>query len=225
MRRTLLILIMIICFCEMNAQRPSTGLWTIVSLPVNFSRHWQWHNDASYRTLGTSLLPFQYLYRTGVRYNFSEKLNTAAGMAFFSTKTDFDKSHHEFGFEFRLWQEGIYQPHLNEHFKLLLRLRTEERFFDATSNKASYTAYRFRFRAGIAHQLSDKWEVQLADEYMQQHKGDKLGFDQNRVNLSATYKINNAAQFQCGYIWIDWPGTDQHIATISFSKTISFYAH
>jgi hypothetical protein len=204
-------------------QRPETGIWFTVMAPVNFSKHWQWHNDAGYRTLGASVAPLQYLYRTGIRYNFNKQWGTAAGVAFFFTRTSFSKSNDEFGPEFRFWEEVNRQKQINKKLHWQLRLRTEQRFFAATSVKSKYTAWRFRFRTGLTQKINDKWSLQLADEYMQQQANQKLSFDQNRVMLSGICYVNKTTQLQGGYMWLRWPNDNQHILTVSFIKNISLH--
>lgn len=206
----------------MNAQeRPEKGIWTAINLPINFSKHWQWHNDAGYRTLGVSVEPLQYLYRTGVRYNFNRQTSTAAGIAFFFTKTNFDKTQHEFGPEFRFWEEVVTQYGLNKKLQLLLRFRAEQRFFSATSVKNEYTGYRFRFRPGLNQKLNDKWSLQLTNEYMRQVADHQFSFDQNRLTFSGIYQFDSSAQLQGGYMWLKWPNSHQHIVTFTFTKIIS----
>jgi hypothetical protein len=208
----------------LNAQqRPSTGAWLAVYAPLNFSKHWQLHNEGGYRTLGTSAEPLQYLYRTGIRYNFNKQWSTTAGVAFFFTRTSFSKTNDEFGHEFRLWQEMNYQHRINEKLHWQIRIRPEQRFFEATSVKTKYTAYRFRIRPGLTQKLNEKWSVQLADEYMRQQAHQKFSFDQNRLMLSALYHFNKTTQLQGGYMWLRWPNDNQHILAISFTKTISLY--
>jgi Protein of unknown function (DUF2490) len=206
-----------------SAQRPQTGQWFTLNMPVSFSKHWQWHNDAGYRTLGTSFTPLQYLYRTGIRYQFNKEWSSAAGVAFFFTKTDFDKAHHEFGNEFRFWEETLHQHPLNEKLQLLLRLRAEQRFFAATTVKNKYTGFRFRLRPGLNQKLTDKWSLQLTDEYMRQIAHQKFSFDQNRVTLSGIYHFNKSIQLHAGYQWLKWPDASQHIFSVSFTKNISLH--
>ncbi|HEV8270641.1 MAG TPA: DUF2490 domain-containing protein [Chitinophagaceae bacterium] len=226
MRKELIILIAITSFINVKAQqRPKTGGWFALYAPVNFSKHWQLHNEGGYRTLGTSTSALQYLYRTAIRYNFNKQWSTAAGVAFFFTRTSFSKLNDEFGHEFRLWQEMNYQHRIKEKLHWQIRIRQEQRFFEATSVKAKYTAWRFRFRPGITQKLNDKWSFQLADEYMQQHANQKFSFDQNRLMLSTIYHLNKTAQIQGGYMWLKWPSADQHILTIAFSKNISLYGN
>jgi len=204
-------------------QRPGAGAWYTVNLHVNIYGKWQWHNDAGYRTLGASFQPLQFLYRTGLRFNFNKEWSTAGGVAFFFTKTDFYKSRHAFGNEFRFWQEGLYQPAIHDKLSLQLRVRTEQRFFSTTSRKEKYTGHRFRFRAGINQRLNEKMSLLVADEYMHQFAQDKFSFDQNRVIVTVNYKINQSCQFQTGYMWLKWPDANQHLLIISLTKSISLH--
>lgn len=208
-----------------NAQRPRTGQWYTLGIPVSFSNHLQWHNDGGYRTLETSFHPVQYYYRTGMRYNFNKHSNVAAGVAFFFTKVDFDKSHHEFGNEFRFWEELNYHHQIKEKLQLLFRLRTEQRFFAATSKKERYTGHRFRVRSGLNQRINDKWSLRLTDEYMRQLAKQKISFDQNRLTISGIYHLNELTQLQTGYMWLKWPDASQHILTITFSKTLSLHGN
>ncbi|MDZ4808754.1 MAG: DUF2490 domain-containing protein [Bacteroidota bacterium] len=204
-------------------QRPKSGIWLSLQLPISISQKWQWHNDAGYRTLAVSSEPLQYLYRTGMRYNFNKQWSTAGGVAFFFSRTSFSKLNDEFGHEFRFWQEVNHQYPVSDKLNWQLRLRTEQRFFEATSGKAKYTTSRFRLRSGITQKINGKWSLQFADEYMQQHANQKLSFDQNRLMLSGIYYLNPATQLQAGYMWLRWPDDDQHILTIGFIKNISFH--
>ncbi len=207
-----------------KAQRPETAAWLAVQVPVNFSKHWQWHNDAGYRTLGTSVKAFQYLFRTGFQYRFNEQWSSAAGVAFFFSRTSFVKSDNEFGRESRFWEEINYQRQFNKKFQSQLRFRTEQRFFSATISKTAFTAFRFRIRASLTENLAGKWSLQLADEFMEQVIGQKTSFDQNRAIVSGIYQINPTTQLQGGYMWLLWPKGDQHIVTIGFIKNISVHA-
>jgi Protein of unknown function (DUF2490) len=208
----------------MFGQRPETAVWVTAQMPINIDKHLQWHNDAGYRTFSMSPRPMQYLYRTGIQYNFNRQWNTAAGIAFFFTKADFDKTHLEFGKEFRFWEELNHQHPLNKKLQVLLRLRIEQRFFAATSTKNKYTGYRFRLRSGINQKLNDKWSLQLTDEYFQQAVHHQFAFDQNRLTFSGIYQLNKSAQLQAGYMWLKLPNDNQHIFTFTFIKTFSLHA-
>lgn len=205
------------------AQRPATGMWLNGQVPVNFTKKWQWHNDVSYRTLGSSIAPLQYEYRTGIRYFLNPVWSVTAGTAFFFTRNGFSKQQDEFGKEFRLWQELAYRKNITKPFQLYIRLRAEERSFAATSTRAAFHAFRYRIRTQLQQKLTNHWGVQLIDEYFQQHRN-VWAFDQNRAMANAVYFVNDQTNIAAGYMWLRWPAySNQHILNITFQKAIALH--
>ena len=204
-----------------HAQRQPTGVWFSANVPVQLSNKWQWHNDAGYRTLGNSVYASQYLYRTGLRYKVNKIVSTAAGVAFFFTRTSFSKQNHEFGSEFRLWQEALLQKQLSKPVQLQVRIRTEQRFFKETERREAFTAHRFRLRVAAITKIKERYSIQLADEYFHQQAHKEFLFDQNRLMLSNIFKVNKSTQLLAGYMWLLWPqSSSQHILTLTFQKSI-----
>ena len=201
-------------------QQSKAIIWNSLQFPVQFSTKWQMHNDVSYRTMGFSGSAFQYTFRTGIRNFINDKWNVATGLAFFFTRTSFDKTNHEFGREFRLWQEVVNENKIKKELSIFNRLRIEERFFAASSKERASFAIRFRYRLAIVQTLSDKWKAQLANEYMQQLSGGEFKFQQNRLGAMGIYMVNTNTQLQAGYIWSKLSGTTQHFVTCTFLKTI-----
>jgi len=206
-----------------TAQIPATGSWIAIQAPVNLNKKWQWHNDAGYRTLGASLSAYQFLFRTGLRYNFNTKWSVATGTAFFYTRSSYQKFNREFGGEFRIWQEFNAQHPVSKTISLQNRLRSEQRWFAATDNRGEYFGFRFRYRVAATKNLTEKWAFQLANEYMRQVVDDKFSFNQNRLLGTALYKINTSTLIQGGYMWLKWPASSQHIMTFTFQKVISLH--
>lgn len=207
------------------AQQAQTLVWNTFQFPVKLSAKWQIHNDISYRTIGVSTSAFQYTFRTGIRRFINEKWNVATGLAFFFSRTSFDKTNHEFCREFRLWQEVVKENKLNKKLSLFSRFRTEERFFAATSKKDESFALRFRYRMAVVQTLFNKWKVQLANEYMRQLTGGEFVFQQNRLGATAIYSVNTSTQLQAGYIWSKLAMATQHFITCTITKTIIANEH
>lgn len=204
--------------------RPDEGVWLTVNMPIDLSSKWQIHNDASYRTLSVSADPLQYLYRTGLRYHFNERYAVTGGVAFFFTRTSFNKDNEEFGSEFRTWQEFQSLLQLNQSDVIQIRFRTEQRFFEETKRREAFTAHRIRLRVALNKQLSKRWSFILADEYMQQYAFDDFVFDQNRVIGSMACHFSQNTQLQFGYMWLLWPQeSSQHLLNITFQKRIQLY--
>jgi Protein of unknown function (DUF2490) len=207
------------------SQRPTTGIWFNVQLPLQLNNKWQIPADFNYRTLGNSTAPLQHLDRIGLRYNFTKNWSAAFGAAVSFTRTTFSKENKEFAKEFRYWQEINYKIALTNKLQAQVRIRTEERSFSATSTKAGFHAFRYRIKPQLVEKFSEKWGLLIADEYMQQHANNMWSFDQNRFIVNGVYYFNKPTQFQAGYMWLRWPAhSSQHIFILSFLKTISLHA-
>lgn len=206
------------------SQRPATGAWLNLQLPFQINNKWQLHNEGGYRTLGNFTSALQYLYRTGIRYNVNKNWSTAAGVAFFFTRTNYSKQNNEFAKEFRLWEEANFKNQLIKKLHYQIRLRIEQRSFAVTSSKSSYYAFRYRIKPQLQQIITDKWSILIADEYMQQYAHSNWSFDQNRLIANAVYQVNKFTQFQAGYMWLRWPArSSQNIVMLSFQKTISLH--
>ncbi|MFN8253261.1 MAG: DUF2490 domain-containing protein [Ferruginibacter sp.] len=211
-------LLPVFAYCQ---QRPSTGAWFSVQLPLQLSNKWQLPNDFNYRTLGNSFKTLQHLHRAGIRYNISHNWSVTAGAAFSFTRTSFSKSNTEFGKEFRWWQELNYKKPVTEKSTVQFRVRTEERSFSATHAKTAYHAFRYRLKPQLQQKIAGKWGLLFADEYMQQYANNTWSFDQNRLIINGTYALDKHSQLQAGYMWLQWPANSaQHILTLTFIKNI-----
>ncbi len=202
-----------------------TIVWNTIQLPLQISTKWQVPVDFSYRTIGFSASAYQYTFRTGLRRFINEKWSVASGVALFYTRTSFGKADHEFGREFRLWQEAMLETKILQKYVLQNRLRLEERFFDATTKKDAYNSLRFRYRLAVYRLINEKWKVQLSEEYMEQYLSGHFSFQQNRAAVSCAYLFTALTQLQVGYIWSDLVAPDQHFITLSFQKTITLHGN
>ena len=216
--------VLMIFWCyRVQAQRPHNGGWLSANVPVTINKQWQWHNDGGFRTLGMSLSGHQYLYRTGLRHSLSSASSVAGGVAFFFTRTSFNKINHEFGKEFRTWQEITNDKKIAGSLQLNLRFRTEQRFFQQTIRNNEFTAHRFRVRAGLTYSINQKWDVQFADEYMHQLAHGQFKFDQTRIILNSGYHISANSIIRVGYMWLKWPVSSQHIVTATIQQQIRWH--
>jgi hypothetical protein len=217
-------LIILLCCCIISsAQRPAKSIWLNAQMPVVLSTHWQWHNDASYRTINFTYSSYQYVISTGIRYLIDKNWNISAGASLFYTRTTADKSSDEFGNEYRAWQELNFKTGLNKNSSLHQRFRTEERWFDAVSYKARYKAFRVRYRVLWDQSLNKRWGMQLSDEYMVQSVSNSFSFNQNRLFLLAVYKFNSSVRVQSGYMWVIKSGSTQYNLILTFQKSFSMY--
>jgi Protein of unknown function (DUF2490) len=204
-----------------RAQDPAVEIWTSVSVPVFFGKNgsWQWHNDAGYRTNGMSVLPHQYLFRTGMRKFFNSKWNAAVGGALFFTRVSYNKED-AFGQENRLWQELVNVAKITEKSNLQTRFRVEERFFEAVENRTAFDAMRFRLRSAFLQTLNKNWQFQLSEEYMQQLANRNFQFNTNRIAGAMIRSWEGQSQLQITYILQTRKNSKQSIIALSFQKSI-----
>jgi Protein of unknown function (DUF2490) len=204
-----------------RAQDPAVEIWTSVSVPVFFGKNgsWQWHNDAGYRTNGMSVLPHQYLFRTGMRKFFNSKWNAAVGGALFFTRVSYNKED-AFGQENRLWQELVNVAKITEKSNLQTRFRVEERFFEAVENRTAFDAMRFRLRSAFLQTLNKNWQFQLSEEYMQQLANRNFQFNTNRIAAAMIRSWEGQSQLQITYILQTRKNSKQSIIALSFQKSI-----
>src|SRR5690349_12103229 len=114
-----------------NAQPKGASFWLSAQSPVDLSPRWQWHNDFAYKSNGLTIRTYQRWYRTALRYRISEKFNVAVGTGFLATQASSNSKDDEFGKEFRVFQELIYQNPMKNKWQFQDRVRVEERFLNA----------------------------------------------------------------------------------------------
>lgn len=204
-----------------GAQQPATTHWITLQMPVVLNKHWQWLNEISYRTLGESFSLNQLFLRTGARYTFNEKWNVAGSSDLVFIRVYPQNAEKDFGKEYRLWQEVNFMQPIKNNFLLQNRLRIEEKYFTETKRMPAYHALRLRYRLALIKKISEKWSVQMYEEYMQQLTGNEFRFSQNRVYIGGACQFQPDLLLQFSYCWSKLSPWSQHIFAIVFQKRIS----
>jgi hypothetical protein len=223
LKTTGLIIIFLGTVIVAKAQPKGASFWLSAQLPVDLSPRWQWHNDLAYKSNGVTLRTYQRWYRTGLRYRISGKFNVAGGVGFLATQASTNKKDDEFGKEFRVWQEMIYQNPMKNDWQFQDRVRVEERFLQATAAKPSSHILQLSDRVSFTKNLSEKWDLQFADEFFEQVIERKFVFSQNRLMGIGIYKISKKFQVQGAYIWAVRKTFTQHILQVTIRKIFSAY--
>jgi hypothetical protein len=192
-----------------------------VQTPVIYNSNWQSLHELSYRTLGETFKLNQLFFRTGVRHTFNSKWNTSVICDVVHSRVKpYDKSDLEFGDEIRLTEEIRHRYPINKTYTLEHRLRVEERFFGETSLGNDYKALRLRYRLAAIKKLSGKWDIQLANEYLQQLLDENFKFSSNRLSFSGYFRYASNAHIEATYYWIKFPVQSQHVFSITFQNRI-----
>lgn len=212
MRYVFLIWLSILSFV-VKAQK--TQAWLSVNVPVK-KGNWEWHNDAGYRNELNSLTTQQFLYRTGIRYYFSEQISSTIGYAFFDTKVQGVVS--EFGKENRIWQEFNFQQKLANNWSWVHRVRTEQRWFSKTSIGESFLGFRPRYRLALQKRINNQLDVQLYNELMYQYQRMDWVFNQNRLGVNFFIKAGKSVQLNFGYTYMTTAQSPLHLLLVGYTK-------
>jgi len=203
------------------SQQPSTSNWFTVQMPVIYNSHWQSLHEISYRTLGEAVKLNQLFIRTGVRYTVNAKWNTSLICDLVHSRVKpYDKNDLEFGDEIRVTEELSHKYPIGKTFSLQHRLRVEERFFGETSLGNDYKALRLRYRLAAQKHLSSKWNLQLADEYLEQYLANHWMYNSNRLSFSGYYLFAQNAHLELTYYWIRFATKSQHVFSVSLQNRI-----
>lgn len=195
----------------------SSSIWFSAQAPLRI-KNWEWHQDAGYRTIETSGRATLWFYRTGVRRYFSEHWNAAGGYALFASRVEKDRP--AFGAENRIWEELVRQDQLGK-IKWMQRIRIEQRWFDATSALASFSAHRFRYRTALVHTLNPRLDLQLYDELMVQSQHGQWGFNQNRTGAWLHIKPSKKQSFNLGYTFLHQLSGNMHLFMLGYQQSFA----
>lgn len=210
------VFLVILFSSSFTVQAQKTQAWLSVNVPVR-KGSWEWHNDAGYRNELNTLTTQQFLYRTGVRHYFNEKMSSALGYAFFDSKVQGSIAN-EFGPENRIWQEFNYQLKLKSNWSWIQRIRTEERWFSKTSVGESLFGFRSRYRVALQKKINEKLDLQVYNELMYQLQRSKFGFNQNRIGLNFFFKTSKSTQINFGYTYMTTAQSPLHLLLLGYSK-------
>ncbi len=207
------------------SQNAPFAAWTTVVLNLKINDHWTSVTDGGLRTVSSDFVPYQKFFRTGMRYNLDKRWNVAGGFAFFNTKTSFLKENHEYGHEFRLFQEVSRLSLRSRKAIINHRLRIEERFFDETSIRVPFNAMRFQYRFLAGWQFNSKLNFQTGPEIFENLSHRKFSFDQLRWYSILSILPGSGVGISIGYFYVHRKAYNQNIFAITFSKSLQLYEH
>jgi hypothetical protein len=210
------LIVFLILFFSIEAKAQQAQSWFSINMPFR-KGNWEWHNDAGYRNELNKFTTQQFLFRTGVRHYFNEKMSSALGYAFFESKVQGTIAN-EFGPENRIWQEFNFQLKTKSNWSWIQRIRTEERWFSRTSLNESFFGFRARYRLALQRKLNEQLDIQFYNELMYQYQRLDWAFNQNRVGLNFFLKTGKSAQFNFGYTYMTTAQSPLHLLLLGYSK-------
>jgi Protein of unknown function (DUF2490) len=206
MRQSLFLLLFIFPVWLFSQRTVTHGnvLWANYNNSIRIDSNWSIINDVQLRTRDEwdkwSLVAL----RSGVAFKLNEKTMLTAGFAWFGTVHYFEEKR-LLANEWRPWQELSVSSPLPS-FKLIQRLRLEQRFLQTISAgkklHAVETRHRLRYRFEFAYPVTQTLSMSAGNEVMVNlnYINDTRFFDQNRLFLTLNKKLGAATFFQLQYI-------------------------
>ncbi|MBU7577099.1 MAG: DUF2490 domain-containing protein [Flavihumibacter sp.] len=224
MRTYTLILLLLVSSLLVEAQTINTtwlAAFTTTKINKKFSIHFdaQWRSGDQYSTMSTLLL------RPGLNYHLNDRLVLTAGYGYITNRRSFivpgpaDEPVNVTGYlpEHRLWQQALYTHPIIGKNTITHRLRLEQRFLmqpsienynlsadgNTYANRVRYffrtvipVKQEFPFKKGLFAGLQNEVMFNFGDKTPVNGKI----FDQNRLLLSAGYRIQPKIDVELGYL-------------------------
>ena len=176
--------------------------WTRLYVRVKLNDKWSWQTEAENRRFLGKNQALQFIAQTHIHrklsnHAFARNVTTEGALGF--TYSAVWKN----GLvvpEWRIFQELSAFQHLSQQLRLSHRLRIEERWFHNASKteltEGYYFKQRFRYRAQLDWQFSEKWVLKINDELMYNYNN----FDQNQTYAGIEYKFRKDCSIELGYL-------------------------
>ena len=181
--------------------------WTSINSTTRLSNHWGVMGDFHIRRNNFIKDPSFYFLRLGGVYWIDDKFSLAGGTAALWLATEVDNEF-DFALEKRLFQQVLWRTSFDK-VRFLQRIRTEQRWHEILDAEGSVDrivfSHRVRFLFSFKFKLfkNDKLpQINISDEVLI-HFGDEIiynTFDQNRLFIGITERINKNLTFDLGYM-------------------------
>jgi len=188
------------------------GAWYMYFGTHRLSQRWSLHNEAQFRyyDLGTNFN--QVLLRAGMNYHATNNSLITLGFAYIDTDTSFSDFESTPGAEQgqniperRIFEQFIKKQRWGslaaEH-----RFRLEQRFL--TPGDTPKTEHRTRYRIQLTKPLNERFFINAYNELFVNLQDDWFG--QNRAYAALGVYLNQAFNFQMGYLRNDFNGATFH---------------
>ena len=202
MKKKLFVPLLFLSLLTYGQQQDHTGNWLMYFGSHKLSSTYSIHSEVQIRLYEPFRNFNQGFFRLGLNYHINEYSLLTAGYGFFRTES-FVKDHNKtYSNEHRIWQQFILRNKISrvafEH-----RYRLEQRWISSWNGEEDYknrVRYRLYVAVPLNHEAMEDGTIYLAfyDEIFLDVSD--TPFDQNRLYGAVGYKLNNALNFQAGYL-------------------------
>lgn len=202
-KKSLLFCVFVLCFTTTKAQdaNQQLGAWYMYNGSHKIANKFAMKTMAHYRYYKVLSEFQQEIYRLGVNYTISPKVNFTVGYSYVNTDTEFKILSTNLK-EHRIYEDINIIGKLKE-LKLRHRLRFEHRFFNTTSS------HWFRYDLNANYPIANKWSVYAFNEIFLNIDKSKR-FVQNWIGAGFLHQLNTNLKIKLGYFYQKLPDNDFH---------------
>jgi len=209
---------MVMAFIPSKSQHTYISQWQAWFRYYNqtqFSKKLILHSEIEERINLNPVEQSQLFTHVHLHYRTKPWLDVAAGFSFNVTNPPYNPSLSVP--ELRPWQEASLMKNLGKDIQFQFRYRVDERFIHKNDRQVLEDGYHFNWRHRFRIQFSKPiaefnnnkiLTLKLSDEVMLNAGDVPRLFDQNRIFASLEIKINDRFSYECGYLNLIQPVTD-----------------
>ena len=202
-KKSLLFCVFVFCFTTTKAQNADQqlGAWYMYNGSHKIADKFAIKTMAHYRYYEILSEFQQEIYRLGLNYTISPKVNFTVGYSYVNTDTEFKIPSTNLE-EHRLYEDINISGKLKD-LKLRHRLRFEHRFFNATSS------HWFRYDLNANYPFASNWSVYAFNEIFLNVDKSKR-FVQNWTGAGFLHQLNTNLKIKLGYFYQKFPDNGFH---------------
>lgn len=187
-----------------NSAENKLGTWYMYNGSHKLSKNIKLKTSAHFRYYELASEYQQEIYRIGLNYNLTKKVNITGGVVYSITDTSY-KSNLPDLYEYRFYQDVNLKDNWNK-IQVNQRVRLAQRF--KRENFKNEIKHRIRYGLFLKYPLSQKWETYAFSEIF--IKFAAKAFSQNRTGAGFIRGINENLKLKLGYFYTKFSNSSLH---------------
>ena len=214
--------------CCLIAQQKEQTIWLAFVNSTRLSDKLALHLDVHTRTGDDAGYVRTFIFRPGLTYNLDKKNSLTAGYAYVETFADPALQNAGNLVEHRSWEQYILKYKINST-SISHRFRVEQRFLNRNTGNVFSQRLRYLAKALVPLKRDSVFEkgpyLSLQNEvFINIQNKEKLNnkmFDQNRLSLSAGYRLSKKVDADAGYLFQYISGSNSNTVNHALLLTIN----
>ena len=187
-----------------NSADNKLGTWYMLNASHKLSEKLKLKTNAHFRYYELASEYQQEIYRVGLNYSFTKKINVTGGFVYSITDTSYKENLPDL-YEYRFYQDLNIKDNWGK-FQVKHRVRLAQRF--KTKNSEKEVTHRIRYGLFLNYPISKNWETYTFSEIF--IKFVSKPYSQNRTGAGFIKKINKKLKLKLGYFYTHFSNTHLH---------------